>query len=271
MNHGVLRKSFREAGPTAMIFAVALGAVECMFAYIIPTIVPEFADQMAQMPFVRDMIRGLLGAELSELAGPGTITALAWIHPITLTLIWAAQITIATRFPAGEIDQGTIDVVAALPVSRWSLYTSVTGITLATGLLLIGFAWMGFTVGGQLIAPDERPPARAIVIILGNLFMLYLCVSGLASLVSAVSSHRGRAVGVTLAFLIASFLVNFLAPFWPVADAISFLSLMDYYEPVEIIREAVWPFRDMLVLALAGVAMWLAGGIAFARRDICTV
>ena len=46
---------------------------------------------------------------------------------------------------------------------------------------------------------------------------------------------------------------------------------MNYYKPLLVLRDAAWPVRDMLVLAMMGVAAWLAGGVLFSRRDICTV
>jgi hypothetical protein len=37
------------------------------------------------------------------------------------------------------------------------------------------------------------------------------------------------------------------------------------------LRTGDWPIADMIVLAGFGAVMWTAGGIWFARRDICTV
>jgi hypothetical protein len=97
-------------------------------------------------------------------------------------------------------------------------------------------------------------------------------VGGLAFLVSAVSDRRGRAIAVIFAILLASFLLNFLAQLWRPAEMVSFLSLLSYHKPLIVMRSGgAWPLGDMTVLFGFAVATWLAGGIWFARRDICTV
>jgi hypothetical protein len=114
-----------------------------------------------------------------------------------------------------------------------------------------------------------------MVVVTVNLFCLYLAVGGLACLVSAMSERRGRAVATVFGILLASFLLNFLAQFWPPAEAVSRLSVLHYYKPLGVLRPGVmdagWPVADMLVLAGFAAVTWTAGGLWFARRDICTV
>ena len=38
-----------------------------------------------------------------------------------------------------------------------------------------------------------------------------------------------------------------------------------------VLGNGAWPWRDMGVLLVSGGAMWLMGGMMFARRDLCTV
>ena len=42
-------------------------------------------------------------------------------------------------------------------------------------------------------------------------------------------------------------------------------------QPVNILATGQWPWRDLAVLLGAGGTMWLAAGVLFARRDLCTV
>ncbi len=71
--------------------------------------------------------------------------------------------------------------------------------------------------------------------------------------------------------LLASFLLNFLAQFWSPADRLSFLSLLNYYQPLAVLRAGGDAVADMAILLAFASATWVAGGIWFARRDICTV
>jgi hypothetical protein len=45
---------------------------------------------------------------------------------------------------------------------------------------------------------------------------------------------------------------------------------MEYYRPALILRDGVFPIGDVLVLALIGAGLWLAGMEITARRDIVT-
>ena len=71
--------------------------------------------------------------------------------------------------------------------------------------------------------------------------------------------------------LLASFLLNFLAPFWTVAQRISFLGVLDDYRPLYVIRDGTVPWQDMGILLSVAAALWIAAGIVFSRRDVCTV
>ena len=100
---------------------------------------------------------------------------------------------------------------------------------------------------------------------------VYFAVGGMAWMVSAMSDSRGRAVGIALGIVLASVILNFLAQFWPLAESISFLSVLTYYRPFLILSGSTWPTGDLFVLGAAGVAFWSIGAIIFVRRDVCTV
>jgi multisubunit Na+/H+ antiporter MnhB subunit len=105
----------------------------------------------------------------------------------------------------------------------------------------------------------------------GNLYCLNLAVGSLAWLASALSDRRGRAVSVVVAFVLLSFLLSYLAPFWNVAEQLSFLSVLHYYIPLEVLRDGLFPLRDILVLGGLAAALWTAAGLIFVRRDLATV
>ena len=73
------------------------------------------------------------------------------------------------------------------------------------------------------------------------------------------------------AILLASFLLNFLGPFWSVAKRLSFLGLLDYYRPLIILRDGTVPWNNLAVLLSVACVLWIAAGVIFSRRDICTV
>ncbi|MHC4414130.1 MAG: ABC transporter permease subunit [Planctomycetota bacterium] len=277
MNRGLLVKSMREAAAATAILSGALLFVEAILASVLPILWEEFSSQLLQIEFFQTIIKALLGTDLGELLGPEALFAIAWVHPVVLAIIWTHAIVFCTRVPAGEIDRGTIDVLFGLPVSRWRVYLSETVVLVGSGVFLIGMGLLGHRLGIMTAASGQRPPLGPLTAVTANLFCLYLAVAGLASLVSAVCDRRGRAIAVVFAILLASFLLNFLTQFWEPAEMFSFLSLLNYHKPLVVLRAGGgeawggWPLADMAVLVGFGAATWLAGGIWFARRDICTV
>ncbi len=274
---GLLLKSLREAWPATVFFCMALFAIEAILAYVLPTFIQDFSIPLLQVQFIRTMITALLGTDVGDMLRPDALAAIAWAHPAVLALVWAHAIVLCTRMPAGEIDRGTIDVLLGLPVSRWRVYASELVVLVVTGLGLIGMGLLGNRLGGLFLEDSPRLDLGVLVIITVNLFCLYLAVGGLASLVSTLSAVRGRAVGIVFAILLGSFLLNFLAQFWGPADRLSFLSVLEYYRPLLVLREVSgpsgggWPLGDIAVLTISAAVLWGAGGVWFARRDIRTV
>jgi ABC-type transport system involved in multi-copper enzyme maturation permease subunit len=172
--------------------------------------------------------------------------------------------------PAGEVDRGSIDVLFGLPVSRWQLQANESFAWVVSAAVLLLMFVAGNRLGNAL-AHGPRIELWRLAALAGNLFCLYIAVGGLAWFVSAQSDRRGRAASVVVAFVLFSFLLGYLEPFWKVAERLSFLSVLHYYVPLRVLRDGVVPVRDMLVLAGFGAALWTAGGIVFARRDLSTL
>ncbi len=271
MNRGLLIKSLREAWIATVLFALALMVVEGVLAYVLPTFYDDFTDHLFQVKIIQTAMRALLGTELGDTFGQTTIIAMAWAHTVVLTIVWAHAIIFCTRVPAGEIDRGTIDLLFGLPVSRWHIYRCESAVFLVTGLIVISMGLLGNVLGSLSQEPDSRPDLSRSVVIVVNLLCLYLAVGGLAFLISSLANHRGRAVAVVFAILLASFLLNFLAQLWQPAEKLSFLSVLNYYQPLVVLRQAGWPTMDLAVLTGLAATLWIIGGLCFARRDICTV
>ena len=98
-----------------------------------------------------------------------------------------------------------------------------------------------------------------------------VAVGAVALLVSTMSDRRGRAMAVVFGLVLASFLLNFLAQFWPSAEGLAPLSVLNYYRPAQILANGNVPMHDMLMLLGIAVVAWVAGLEIFARRSICTV
>lgn len=268
---GLIIKAYRETRLLTLLCGAGLAVFEGLVAWVFYIYQEELTGELTQIEFVQNLIQSLVGSELGGPLSPGALTSLAWVHPVVLALLLAHEITLCTRLPAGEIDRGTIDVLLSLPVSRWKTYVAETVVWLASGIVVMAFAVLGCYAGNLAVPPEARPPVERVLIVAANLYALYVSFGGMALLISACSDRRGRAVGTAFGLAVGHFLWNFLGQFWSVADRLSFLSFLDYHKPLPLLCDGVIPYADLTVLITAGSLLWLAGGIVFLRRDICTV
>ena len=270
MNRGLLDKSFREIWPATLGFGLLLFAVEVVISFVLPQYEGDILSTILQMGFVRTLMGALLGTPISADMGAEVLQAIPWVHPLVLLIFFAHEITISSRLPAGEIDRGTIDLLLGLPVSRRQVFDVYSSVWAASGILLLAAAHAGNCAGGAL-AGASMPEASRQAITIANAYCLYVSIGCLGFLVSSASNRRGRAIGLVLAIVVISFLINFLADFWKPAHHISFLSLLSYYRPFFTLQKGATPLGDMTVLLVSAIVFWAAGRVVFQHRDIRTL
>jgi hypothetical protein len=271
MNRGLLRKAWLETWTLTLLCALGLMLIEVAVAYTQLMLQSEMSVIISKFAPLEKLLGTLVGADpaLRQL-GPDSFRAIAWGHPLALALLLAHAVTFCTRVPAGEVDRGSIDVLLGLPVSRWQLQLTESFVWVLSGtvVVLLGVAGNRF---GNALAHGPRVELWRLTALAGNLYCLYLAVGSLAWLASALSDRRGRAVSVVVAFVLLSFLLSYLAPFWNVAEQLSFLSVLHYYIPLKVLHDGLFPLRDILVLGGLAATLWTAAGLIFVRRDLATV
>ncbi len=270
MNRGLLWRAFRESWSATLLLGVLLFGIESLLAFILPRFGAQMGQEWLKLDFTRGLIQAMLGTQVADILGPSTFQSIAWVHPVPLALLWAHAIVTCTRVPAGEVDRGTVDVLLGLPISRWELFLAEGVVWLASGAALMIVAIAGNLLGGSALMPSQRPELPRLLLVAGNLFSLYLAVGGFTWLISSLSERRGRAMTTVFVFLLVLFLLNYLAQFWQPAERLAFLSPLHYHRPLQVLTHGTVPWQDLSVLLSSAVIFWLAAGILFARRDLCT-
>jgi ABC-2 type transport system permease protein len=271
MNRGLLLKSFRELWPVMLLFGVALFVVQAVLAFVLPTFQEQFQGQLLQLDFLRRIFSAMLGTDLAENIGPELFQSVCWVHPVVLALVWACAIVCCTRIPAGEVDRGTIDVLLSLPVSRRQVFLAESFAWLAGLGAVLTLGCLGNIAGSIGVKPDLRPDRVRMLMAAAHLFVLAMSVGAFAWLISSLSDRRGKAITGAFIAVLASFLLNYIAQFWEPAKRANWLSILSYYRPLFIIRDGVWRWGDLAVLAGLAAVLWAAAGAVFSRRDLATL
>ncbi len=267
---GLLTKTIRETWLSTASFALGVGLVTGLITYVLPQLLGGLNEFMLQVPFIRSVISAMMGIDMSDGLSVTMLLAVMWTHPVVLALVWAHGIALATRFPAGEVENGTIDVLLGWPASRRTVYVAVSLVWLISAVCVVLAGFTGYVLATSTLPADVRPALARAATAAVNLLAMACAAGAFAMAVSSLADRRGRALAAAFAVVAGSFLLNFLGPYWPPADALGFLGLMDYYRPALILRDGGFPARDVLALLAASAVFWTAGLERTARRDIVT-
>ncbi|MDZ4656173.1 MAG: ABC transporter permease subunit [Bythopirellula sp.] len=271
MMRGLWRKTLLETWVQLLLFGLALFLVPALLTMLLPQLEKGLGQVLGAFPFMRDLIQALLGEDLGATINAQNLQAIIWVHPSVLALLWAQEIVFCTRVPPGEIDRGTIDILLSWPVSRRKIFCAETIIWLTTGVGLCLLMWAGHLTARQFVSSSAPTSPWRVLIVLANLYCLYVAVGGIALAISAASNQRGRAMATVFGLVLASFLLNFLVQFWQAIAGLAPLGVLHYYRPAAILATGAVPVADMVILASVGAVAWVAALEVFARRSICTV
>lgn len=270
MNRGLLLKVFRETWPLSVGLCAAVIIFELLMTFAFSVFQEEFAAQILEFAFIRNIIQAILGAEI----GPGQVglalMSVTWVHPLLLGLVWTHAVTFCTRTPAGEVDRGTADLWLTLPVSRFQVLAAESVALTGSAVVLIACVFAGNRLGTEIFAPDLAAGGGPALFVSVNLLALYLAAAAVAFLTSACSSRRGTAIAMAFGFLAASYLTNIVTQFAPDAAFLAPLSLMHYYQPMAVLREQQGTAWHVLVLLGLAAGCWLLALWRFTIRDILT-
>jgi ABC-type transport system involved in multi-copper enzyme maturation permease subunit len=268
---GLLIRTLRETWPVALLFAVALAVVERLLMFILPQLQQTIGGVLQTLPIIRPVLSALLGMPVGDGLSAVLLQSILWVHPVVLALVWGLAIVLSTRFPAAEIDRGTIDVLLGLPVSRRAIYVTESVVCLALGAAVIVVGSLGYFVGAAALPGAGRPPAFSVWLVMANLLSVFGSVAGVGFLISALGDRRGRAIAILFGLLLASFLLNVLAEFWAPAQRLAIFSVLHYYQPARVMTSGAMNVQDLVTLVGVGSAAWVAGLEIVARRSIKTV
>jgi len=270
MNRALVLKMVRDYRGLFVLTFSATVLVPILVILALSSTPIELVSQWMRLPLVRNFFRMLLGADLTHMLNRTSFAAFAFVHPIMLSLVWAFLIVVGTAVPAGEVDRGTAELLLSLPISRLRVYVSVSVVVACFGALLGIAPWLGAYLSEYIGEWSEPLLLDRLVLVTANNLAAIAAVAGVSLAVSTCSSRRGTAVAILFAWLLVSFALNFLGALWKPAERLVFLSLLDYFRPLIIVRDGRLNLVDVAVLATLGLAGWTFGAVVFVRRDIRT-
>jgi ABC-2 type transport system permease protein len=197
----------------------------------------------------------------------GGSVALGFIHPIPIVLVAVVAIGFPAAALAGERQRGTLEVLLARPISRRRVYGTMLATMVLFVIAAVAADVAGVVAGAALFDVIGELPGDRLALAAANAALLFAALGAIALAVSASFDRLAPVLGVTLAFAVTSYAVEFLGAIWPELAWLRPWSVFSYFQPAEIIQGAGDP-GDVVVLAAVFVVATAFGLWRFPRRDL---
>ncbi len=263
MNRAIFARTL--AGQRTKLLVVALGLV--VWGSLLPPIYVSFRETIQEV-----LSSGGLAAQFAQFGGgdlfslQGTI-ALGFIHPIPVALTIVFAVGFATASVAGERQRGTLEVLLARPVSRRRLYATLLGATWLFTAIVMAAHVLGTILGSVLagVAAELHPDRLALMWLNG---VVVFGAYGAISLAASVSFDRlSPALGVSLTFVLVTYLFEVLGSLWVDAKGLQPWSLFHYLDPKGALTGTLTALDWLVPLGVVvAAAAWAL--VVFPRRDL---
>ncbi len=266
MNWTMFKASLELRRASLVWYAIGLTAYGWMMVAFYPIIETNIDYQaMIEQVFTPEMMAAFGGAGI-EFSTLGGFMAIEYLTLIWVFIIAAAVITFIAGALGGAVEDGTMEVTLSQPVSRSTVaLTSYLG--MATYSAILSFVTVAtIYLPGFLHDVDVPLDAMALLFVVGTL--MSLAIGGLAFFISAVSSGKGRTIGITLGVLVAMYLADVLGNLSDKAEWLVDFSLFNYWEPNRIVDDLEVAAATWIVFGIAALVFFVAGMIAFQKRDV---
>lgn len=257
----IMRLDLRLRRRSILGYAVGIA----IYAFVIVAIYPAFKNDTSLNQFTsqNSTIAALFGATGSLTSPSGWLNANLYTNFVPLIML-LLTIGYGASCIAGQAEDGTLGLIATLPVSRRNIATQklaamilqALAVAVITALCIVIGRWFDIAIGaGALVG------VTAGIVLLGSAF------GALALLIAATTGNRGIALGVASAVAASSYLISSLAP------AVNWLrparySSLFFYAVGDGQLEHGLNIPDLAVIAIVTATLAVVAVIAFDRLDI---
>jgi hypothetical protein len=223
-----------------------------------------YAQLSAMAPaFIQEAMGGVL---VGSFAGA---IAVGFTHPLVMLSLSCVAIYVASE-PAGEVEDGIVDLVVARPVPRSLIVvrSAVVYVLCTTAVAAAMFATNRAVV--QWISPATAaslPPMR-LAWIAANLLAIVWCFGAAALAMASHVHERARAAGTIALLAVFLYLLQFGAAAWAPLRPFARLSPFRYYEPMQTLLGTSTPVANILGLLTATAALVGLAYALYTRRDL---
>jgi ABC-2 type transport system permease protein len=264
----VVAKTWRDELVLLIAATITAIAFQAVFVAAMAEMAPQALEFWRRFEFLKQLIQSLFSVDLDGEVSMNVWLSVGLAHPLLLTLALGSVIASCTRVISGEMENGTADLLLALPIPRRQIYISICGGWLCTAFCVSVASWVGVALGGVFVDIPEPIELSHFALALTNLFALLVACGGFVMCVASFCNRRSIAVGICIGVLMLSYLIGFLEPFLDFMSYLAWTSILNYYRPTDVVRDGQLDWQTCSSLLAIGGILWTAGLIRYQRRDI---
>ncbi|MGJ3239882.1 MAG: ABC transporter permease subunit [Anaerolineae bacterium] len=241
-------------------WGIALSAFSAMYI----TIYPQVAEEMAGLADLS--IYQAMGIDLGSFAGY-IASVVIQIMPIILGIY---VIMTSTATLAGEEDNGTLELVVAMPLPRWQIVAMKTAALAVVIFLIMVIMGLGSALSlayvRQTTAVDAMP--LQIFFALLGAYPLMLAFFGIGLFLGTITPNRRSALVIMTVIYVGSYLLNSVAGLVEALSWVGDVSLFSYVNTTAtVFTEGLDPLNMVFLLGI--FMLFFAGAVfVFQRRNI---
>ncbi len=266
MSWTVFKSSLQLRRTALLWYSIGITAYGWMIVAFYP-LMEENLDYMeaVEAMFSEELLAVFGGAGL-DFATIGGFLGVEYLSLMWVFIIGAAVITFAASALGGSVDDGTMELTLAQPVSRLQVVLS------RYAALAVYAALLNFVTAATLYLPgllhDVDIPLDAAALLAAIGWVMSMAIGGFAYAVSAFSSGSGRAVAASLGAIAAMWLTDILGNISEKFDWLTDVSMFHYWKPNEVFDSLHVASESWAVFGVAAVVFFAVAVIGFMRRDV---
>jgi ABC-2 type transport system permease protein len=226
-----------------------------------------FDGMYEQMTVFKDLsVYKIVGMQLGSVEGYIASVVLAYIS----VLVGIYCIITSTATLTGEEDNGTLELIVAMPLSRWRILTAKAVALSVVVLFLMIIAALGNAALLEIIKFDTQiniTPFGLFVALISNLPLAVGFIMIGLFLGAILPNRRIAATVMTVYFVLSYFGENF-AGMVKSLEPIRYFSLFNYYNTTATIFSDGPQLSDILILIGIAAVFYILALICFSRRNI---
>jgi ABC-2 type transport system permease protein len=212
-------------------------------------------------------VRALVGMDEGVMFDLSGWVGLVHNHPVWLIVILSFPLASGLRGVATGIDDGTLEIVLAQPLSRSTYYMALSAVVALGTTWVLTCSMLGGLITRSVITLPGELSTSTLLQLSASGWALALSVAGISLLISVVSAGGGRPVSTAIGIVFGMFFFRFLSDMVPGASWLRWVSVFGYHDSRQLVRGelAAGHFLALLTVGLvcAGIGLW-----AFRRKQL---